>query len=167
MEPKPKRERKPRKPKQSLFDIGFEQLKKRGVGQPPKFTSAEELGVKIGEYIHWENQREQTRKGKYTMHGLAVYLGFTSRQSLYDSEARDPEMKQVIDLFRMFVIAFNEGMLYGMHTARGAEFFLKCWCPDLYKDEVTQNVHTVTSVSPQVVMGDAPPLANSESDVTV
>lgn len=62
--------------------------------------------------------------GPYTMTGLAIALGFTSRQALWNYEQKD-EFVDVIARARARVIDYAEGRLYDKDGARGAQFALE------------------------------------------
>lgn len=80
----------------------MEQESKHPGGRPPKFESEEQLIQKIDEYFeyikgewHWkaanvdEGEKENTKEWDRmpepcTITGLALFLGFESRQSIYD-----------------------------------------------------------------------------------
>lgn len=49
-------------------------------GRPPKFNTAEEVEIKCAEYF----QNCEDEKTKATITGLALFLGFESRQSIHD-----------------------------------------------------------------------------------
>lgn len=51
-------------------------------GRPPLFSTPEELEIACKEFI-------AQNPGKLTITGLAMWLGFDSRQSLYDYEKRE------------------------------------------------------------------------------
>lgn len=51
-------------------------------GRPPKFKTPEELKEACDEYV-------AANLGKMTVTGLAMWLGFCDRQSLYDYEKRE------------------------------------------------------------------------------
>jgi hypothetical protein len=77
------------------------------VGRPPLFNTAEELQEAVNNYFtadldcHW------------TISGLALHLGFTSRYSLYDYEKRD-EYSHIIKTARHRIENRIESlMLYG------------------------------------------------------
>jgi len=53
----------------------------------PRYTSVKELQAKIDEYF--DNIGNDGHDGVITVTGLALYLGFCSRQSFYDYEKRD------------------------------------------------------------------------------
>lgn len=52
-------------------------------GRPPFFQTPAELDILIEKYF-----KEHKEEKKYTISGLALALGFASRQSLYDYEAK-------------------------------------------------------------------------------
>lgn len=54
----------------------------KGPGQPPKFSTPEDFKAACDEYI-------ANNQGKLTVTGLAMWLGFCDRQSLYDYEKRE------------------------------------------------------------------------------
>jgi hypothetical protein len=62
-------------PKGNKFALGL-----TTTGQPPKYSSPEELEIKCSEYF----EHCQKEKQKATITGLALFLGFCSRQSIYD-----------------------------------------------------------------------------------
>lgn len=61
-------------PKRNLFGLG------NNGGRPPKYETPEELQKKCTEYFESAIKLEE----KITITGLALFLGFDSRQSLYD-----------------------------------------------------------------------------------
>jgi hypothetical protein len=61
-------------PKRNLFGLG------NNGGRPPKYETPEELKKKCTEYFESAIKLEE----KITITGLALFLGFDSRQSLYD-----------------------------------------------------------------------------------
>lgn len=65
-------------------------------GQPPKFGTPEKMQVSIDKYFDDPPCRvlvtkdgEQIKVPCVTITGLALHLGFSSRQSLHDNEKRD------------------------------------------------------------------------------
>ncbi len=54
-------------------------------GRPPVFESAEELEIKCAEYF----ENCETNKEKATITGLALFLGFESRQSIHDYKDKE------------------------------------------------------------------------------
>jgi len=57
-------------------------------GQPPFYSSPEEMEKKIEEYFLVCDDPDASKKTLYTITGLALHLGFESRQSLYDYEKK-------------------------------------------------------------------------------
>lgn len=103
-------------------------------GAPSKYNSIEELdnkiqeyfdsGVKEENYIVKDNGSEKIVKRKvYTITGLALYLGFASRQSFYDYEDRG-EFSYSIKRARLFIESEYEALLQSKF-ATGAIFALK------------------------------------------
>jgi len=104
------------------------------VGRPPKYKTVEELQTKIDEYF---NEGVKVRKilvGKPpsqetielpvpTITGLAIYLGFESRQSFYDYQEKE-QFTYTIKRARLFIENdYEEQLQYG--TVTGAIFALK------------------------------------------
>ena len=115
-------------------------------GRPPEYETPEELAKAIGEYLKYEDTKKRPDsysgegKGIYTLAGCALYLGFASRQSMYDYEKRSPLYSYVINAFRLFMIDWNEKKLYWGGTFPAANFWLKNWGG--YTDEQTINQNT-------------------------
>lgn len=138
-------------PKGNIFAIG------NLGGAPPYYKTEEELKNKIEEYFEFCI----TDKINLTITGLALYLGFCDRQSLYDYEKKE-EFSCTIKRARTTVENSYEQKLYTM-TFGGAIFALKNmgWF-DKIEQEVNQ---TVTNVTVEVIKKDAPDLSNSEGEV--
>jgi hypothetical protein len=88
-------------------------------GRPPKYNNAKELEDKINEYF------EDCKKNKIfpLITGLALHLGFESRQSFYDYEKHD-EYSYIIKRARLKVESGYEAKLLSQNTT-GAIFGLK------------------------------------------
>lgn len=126
------RDEKGRFKKGNLFSVG------NTGGRPPVFKNQDEMFDKIAEYIEWENdQVSGEQKGKYSLEGCALYLGFASVQSMYDNEKRSPEFSYVINRFRLFLTKWNVDKLYWGGSTQGAIFWLKNKSD--YKDETIQH----------------------------
>jgi hypothetical protein len=68
-------------------------MKTEMAGQPPKYETPEQLEAKIKEYfLSFENELLK----RPTLSGLALYLGFESRQSLVDNAERNPQFSYII-----------------------------------------------------------------------
>lgn len=123
------------------------------VGRPLKFNSEAELQSQILEYLKWiqgEGKILVNDKGKIieqwqrwpepaTITGLALYLGFESRQSFYDYESRE-EFSYTIKRARLIIENEYEKKLSG-NNCTGAIFALKNlgW-KDRTETELTGNV---------------------------
>lgn len=113
---------------------------KKTVGRPPKFKSKKEMQKKIDEYFKEcegtflrddENNLVFDKYGlpivagkkPLTMTGLALALGFSSRQSLLNYECRE-EFLDTITRARARVEQYTEECLFDKNTANGAKFSL-------------------------------------------
>lgn len=113
---------------------------KKTAGRPPKFSSAEEMQQKIDEYFQkCEGTVLKDKDGSIfkdksgnpviigarplTMTGLAIALGFSSRQSLLNYKAKK-EFMDTITRARARVEQFAEECLFDKNTANGAKFSL-------------------------------------------
>lgn len=86
-------------------------------GRPRLYESAEELKKKIDEFF------ATTPKSELTVTGLALYLGFESRQSFYDYE-KNEQYSYIIKRARLQVEAAYE-MRLNSNGCTGAIFALK------------------------------------------
>lgn len=112
------------------------------VGRPPFYKSAEEMQKKIDAYFDecdgklltnpdgtpiltkW-GQEIYIGKKPYTVTGLALALGFNSRQALLNYQAREEEFNYTITRAKARVEAYAEGRLYDKDGSSGAQFNLK------------------------------------------
>lgn len=106
-------------------------------GRPPKFDNPDTLQAKVDEYfvwVHGEKIKAKNDKGEEfeewvrypcftTVTGLALFLGFESRQSIYDYE-KDGTFSYIIKNARLRVEEQYEQRLHGS-TPTGAIFALK------------------------------------------
>jgi hypothetical protein len=114
----------------------------RGVGRPPRYISAADMQVAIDEYFNAHQpklKKDQdgipvtTAKGSPvydmnppTISGLALFLGFVNRQSLYDYENRNDEFSDTVKKARTRCENFIEtGGITGEVPAPMAIFALK------------------------------------------
>lgn len=88
-------------------------------GQPPKYRSSEQMQTMIDDYF--DVKKEQSEP--FTITGLALWLGFESRQSIYDYE-KHGEYSYTIKRARLRIENFAEKKLYTT-TPAGAIFALK------------------------------------------
>jgi len=89
-------------------------------GQPPYFKTPEELQKKIDEYF----DEIEEKKERATITGIALYLGFCSRQSMYDYENRK-EYSYTIKKARLMIENRYEQGLGSKETVTGSIFALK------------------------------------------
>lgn len=112
-------------------------------GRNPKYKSAAEMSAKIEEYfasLAGEPAMDDDGKpmtNKYgavvwlkpprppTIPGIALALGFSSRQSLLNYQAKEA-FADVITRAKTRVEQYAAEMLYDRDAARGAEFTLRC-----------------------------------------
>lgn len=107
-------------------------------GRPPKFETPEAIQEKIDEYFEYiegdynwvDDETTGERKKEYERYpespaisSLALFLGFESRQSLYDYE-KDGEFSYTIKRARLKIESFYEQNLLGRGVT-GAIFALK------------------------------------------
>lgn len=97
-------------PKNNKFAVG------NNGGRPPKYESVDELAEAINEYLEEAEIK--------TITGLAISLGFESRQSLYDYEKRD-EFSYIIRRAKLFVENYYELQLLTSNSATGPKFALQ------------------------------------------
>ena len=141
-----------------MFSIG------NNGGQEPEYSDPDEMAKKIAEYLDFEDSLKRPDsyskqgKGVYTLSGAALFLGFASRQSMYDYENRSPKFSYVINRFRLFLTHWNEQKMYWGGTFPAAQFWLKNWGG--YSDESTQNVNQTITAK----YGSNPLHTTSESD---
>lgn len=93
-------------------------------GQPPKYESADEMIAKIDAYFEslLDDEKEEYKK-RPTITGLALYLGFCSRQSMYDYVKKE-DFSYIIKRSQQIVAMSYEEMLLTKVSA-GAIFALK------------------------------------------
>ena len=89
------------------------------MARPPKFKAADDMQKAIDRYFAECELKEKPR----TYAGLAISLGFTSRQSLLNYEEK-PEFLDTIKRARLVVQEDVESRLFGAN-ATGSIFWLK------------------------------------------
>lgn len=98
-------------------------------GRPPLFDNLEDLETSINEYFnHKDHEWIVTEVGSFqkqpiTITGLALYLGFESRQSFYDYEKHE-EFSYIIKKARLRVESEYEAKL-SRNNPTGSIFALK------------------------------------------
>lgn len=103
------------------------------MGRPPIFATAEDMALKIAKYF--DEGCKTTRTGKMgepvemhvpTYTGLAHYLGYASRQSLYDQMRRGEDFSYTINTALTFIEQQYEENLHVGEATTGSIFVLKC-----------------------------------------
>ncbi len=125
-------------------------------GAPPMYETPEEMQGKILEYFDYCEKNKESLK----ITGIALFLGFESRQSFYDYELKK-DFAYTIKRARMVIESHYEE---GLNTFKygGSVFALKNMG---WKDQVDSNVtQTITTVNPQVIQVQTP-LSNSEEGI--
>jgi len=100
--------------------------KKSNAGRPPAFVGVEELEKLIDLYfqeLEYEDDRGNTLTKPATITGIALRLGFCSRQSFYDYEKKE-EFTYTVKRARLRVETSYEDHLFGK-SSTGAIFALK------------------------------------------
>ena len=111
-----------------------------GEGAPPMYKTVEEMQAKIDAYIggHVGRQLEDKDgnpvmyKGQpvivdsypLTVTGLAVALGFRSRQALLNYQYKDPGFDDAISRAKTYIEAYVESRLFDKEGCNGAKFSL-------------------------------------------
>lgn len=109
-------------------------------GVAPMYKTVEEMQAKIDAYIdgHVGRQLEDkdgnpmTYKGQpiivdsypLTVTGLAIALGFKSRQALLNYQHRDSDFDDAITRAKTYIEAYVEGRLFDKEGCNGAKFSL-------------------------------------------
>lgn len=112
-------------------------------GRPALFKDAEELQTKIDEYfeslIYVDSDKQEQSKTP-TLSGMAYFLGFCDRQSLYDYKGKD-EFSCIIKRSRLFIESYYEENLSGRNPT-GSIFWLKNagWKDKTEVDSVSVNL---------------------------
>lgn len=123
-------------PKGNLYAIG------NNGGRPPIYESPEAFANKLNQYIEYEDSLKPIDKasgqgkGVYTLEGAALFLGFATRDSMYDY-AKKEEFSYIVNRFKLFLTDWNVKKLYWGGTFPGAMFWLKNWGG--YTDETIQH----------------------------
>lgn len=143
-------------------------MKESNAGRPPIFTSAEEMQEKIDAYFkECEGKIMTDEEGKpllnkygqpiiygakpLTITGLALALGFVSRQSLLNYEAKD-EFFDTIKRAKARVEEYAESRLFDKDGSNGAKFSLsnnfKGWAE---KQQIEADVKNDISINVELV----------------
>lgn len=127
-------------------------------GRPPKYSNPKDMQVKIEEYfIICEGEWLKDKNGdpmldKFgkpikinekvpTVTGLALHLGFKTRLSLLEYQAKGP-YNEIITAAKSRIEAYCEARLFDRDGAKGAEFSLrnnfKGWSNNPQKEETDE-----------------------------
>lgn len=154
-----KKHERGRDPKTGKFTVGNQFYKNCNMaGRDPLYETAEEVFEKIAEYLDYEDQNS---KGKYTLAGCALWLGFSSRNSLsrMREKGTDDPIGYVVNRYYLFLEHYHEQKLMWVGSYQGSSFWLKNFAG--YADKQEQTItQQITNVTPQIV-GNLPPLANN------
>lgn len=141
---------------------------KNNAGRPPIFTSVEEMQEKIEAYFEecegkvLENSNGEVALDKYgepimvgkkplTITGLALALGFNSRQSLLNYEGKE-EFLDTIKKAKSKVEQYAEERLFDKDGANGAKFSLannfKGWAE---KQQIEADVNNKVNINIELV----------------
>jgi len=97
-------------------------------GRPPLYKTVEEISEKIQEYfesLEYTDGEGILKTKAPTVAGLAYFLGFESRQSIYDQKDRSPEFSYVLRRAVLFSESYHEGYLTEGKSPTGSIFWLK------------------------------------------
>lgn len=132
-------------------------------GRPPFYNTVEELEKRLEEYweyIKGDMEHPDPKKRRWpenpTVTGLALYLGFTTRQALINYEGK-PEFVDAIKQSKLRVEAAYEQALFGKNAA-GPIFALKNfnWTD---KQEIDQKTEHSGSID---ITWQEPPVSDSD-----
>ena len=134
------------------------ETKNRLSGRPPKYSTLEELQSAIDDYfVACEGETLQDIDGNPVLYkghpvvigakpptvtGLALALGFTSRQALLNYQAK-PQFVDTITRAKSRCEAYAEERLYDRNGTNGAQFSLRCnfgWSDSSEKDKAEQDL---------------------------
>ena len=128
-------------------------------GRPPIYNSVEELQQKIDAYFNGEMRHRTiyTKEGVAievptpTVTGLAIHLGFESRQSFYDYEKVE-QFSYTIKKARLFIEREYEELLQSGNTT-GAIFALKNmgWVDKVHNDVTTNEKDITPTITPEII----------------
>lgn len=111
-------------------------------GRPMHYETPVDLYNKIIQYFDWV---EKENKGKISITGLCLFLGFESRKSLFDYEERE-EFSTLIKRARLAVENYYEEKLTAMSFG-GSIFALKNMNSEFWKDKIEQEIKQTNSVN--------------------
>ena len=115
-------------------------------GRPPKFETPEELDNMVEAYfmgLEYENNEGKICYKPATLTGLALFLGFCDKQSLYDYQKK-PDFSYSIKKARTMIEEGYERALLSRNST-GAIFALKNfnWSDKVQIEDATETDYTV------------------------
>jgi hypothetical protein len=108
-------------------------------GRPRVYETPEELQIAVDGYFSYLTEKKEPA----TVTGLALHIGFESRQSIYDYE-EDGEFSYIIKNARLRVECEYEKRLTTAQSPTGAIFALKNMG---WKDKTEQEIHGAMPVT--------------------
>ncbi len=131
-------------------------------GRPPLYKTPEELQKAVDEYfLNPPNKRKVYKGGStteyteipfYAVSGMALALGFESRQSLYDYDKRDDRFSYIIKRARLFIESEYEVALRD-NNVTGIIFALKQMG---WKDKQELKLYGNLNVMDKITVDDKP-----------
>jgi hypothetical protein len=98
-------------------------MKESTRGRPATYSCADEMESRIEDYFALCDNKTEP----YTLADLALFLGFSSRQSLWEYRTRRPEFTDTIEKAKTAIEGQRvRAMLSGKQNTTGAIFDLKC-----------------------------------------
>jgi hypothetical protein len=118
------------KPKRSKAPSSYlAKLYRNGVkaGQPAKYSTPQQLRDKIQKYFEEIDEDSSSSSGEPlpTQTGLALYLGFASRQSLYDYQKRNDKFSYIIEGAKTLIERYHEIRVSTVDRPQGSIFVLQ------------------------------------------
>lgn len=106
----------------------------------PRYKTAAEMQAAIDEYFIERGDKP------VTLSGLALHLGFTSRQSLINYKHKNKAFLDTISKAKLRCEDYTESRLYDRDGQRGAEFSLRCnfgWNDKVQEDGDTEKLDAI------------------------
>lgn len=106
----------------------------------PRYKTAAEMQAKIDEYFTERDGRP------ITLSGLALHLGFLSRQSLLNYKHKNKAFLDTITRAKLRCESYAEERLFDRDGQRGAEFSLRCnfgWNDKVQEDGDTDKLDAI------------------------
>jgi hypothetical protein len=98
-------------------------MEKKKRGRPAKFNTPNKMELKINKYFESLIKPDGTSRPPTTA-GLAWFLGFSDRQSLYDNKGRSEDFSCAIKKALLHIESFHEEHLFS-NGSTGSIFWLK------------------------------------------